>query len=182
MHAGIAGRVFASIGPPAAPTRLIHGGLTRAIYGGVDRGIRGATQAAGAVAAELWGDDGDEALESRTTSAAVLAAVNGICGDELTERDNSLAGPMAIRHRGRVVPPTADGLATAFPSATERVVVFVHGWCLTERSWSRTPAKDTEEKDSRTYGERLREDLGFSPIRLRYNSARRIWVPIWRRA
>lgn len=44
MHAGIAGRVFASIGPPAAPTRLIHDGLTRAIYGGVDRGIRGATQ------------------------------------------------------------------------------------------------------------------------------------------
>ena len=90
MHAGIAGRVFASIGPPAEPTRLIHDGLTRAIYGGVDRGIRGATQAAGAVAAELWGDDGDEALESRTTSAAVLAAVNGIYGDELTERDNSL--------------------------------------------------------------------------------------------
>ena len=176
MHAGIAGRVFASIGPPATPTRLIHDGLTRAIYGGVDRGIRGATQAAGAVAAELWGDDGDEALESRTTPAALLAAVNGIYGDELTERDNSLASPMAIRHRGKVVPPTADGLAAAFPSATDRVVVFVHGWCLNERSWSRTPAKDTEEKDSRTYGERLREDLGFSPVRLRYNTGLHVSV------
>ena len=164
MHAGIAGRVFASIGPPATPTRLIHDGLTRAIYGGVDRGIRGATQAAGAVAAELWGDDGDEALESHTTSAAVLAAVNGIYGDELTERDNSLASPMAIRHRGKVVPPTADGLAAAFPWATERVGVFVHGWCLNERSWSRTPAKDTEEKDGRTYGERLREEIGRAHV------------------
>jgi pimeloyl-ACP methyl ester carboxylesterase len=170
MHAGIAGRVFGSIGPPATPTRVIHDGLTRAIYGGVDRGIRGATQAAGAVAAELWGDDGDEALESRITSAAVLAAVNGIYGDELTERDNPLASPMAIRHRGKVVPPTADGLAAAFPSATERVVMFVHGWCLTERSWSRQAHKDSEMADSPTYGERLREDLGFTPVRLRYNT------------
>ena len=47
MHAGIAGRVFDSIGPPAASTRVIHDGLTRAIYGGVDWGIRGATQAVG---------------------------------------------------------------------------------------------------------------------------------------
>jgi pimeloyl-ACP methyl ester carboxylesterase len=169
MHAGIAGRVFGSIGSPSAPTRLIHDGLTRAIYTGVDRGIRGATQAAGAVAAEIWGDDYDEALESRPTSAAVIAAVNGLYGDELTDRDNPLAGAMAIRHRGKVVAPTADGLAAAFPSATERVVVFVHGWCLTERSWSRRP-REQETQDSRNYGERLREELGFSPVKLRYNT------------
>jgi pimeloyl-ACP methyl ester carboxylesterase len=176
MHAGIAGRVFESIGTPAAPTRLIHDGLTRAIYGGVDRGIRGATLAAGAAAAELWGDDGDEALESGITSAAVLAAVNGLYGDELSERDNPLASPMAIRQRGRVVPPTTDGLAAAFPSATERVVVFVHGWCLTERSWSRQPPEDAGMDDSRTYGERLHEDLGFSPVRLRYNTGLHVSV------
>jgi pimeloyl-ACP methyl ester carboxylesterase len=45
-------------------------------------------------------------------------------------------------------------------------VVFVHGWCLTERSWSRLPREDG---DSRSYGERLRADLGFSPVQLRYN-------------
>jgi pimeloyl-ACP methyl ester carboxylesterase len=176
MHAGIARRVSGSIGIPAAPTGLIHDGLTRAIYGGVERGIRGATQAAGAVAAELWGDDSDQALESRTTSAAVLAAVNGIYGDELNERDNPLASPMAIRHRGKMIPPTADGLAAAFPSATERVVVFVHGWCLTERSWSRRPPADSGMEDSRTYGERLREELGFSPVRLRYNTGLHVSV------
>jgi hypothetical protein len=127
MHAGIARRVFGSIGPPAMSTRMIHDGLTRAIYGGVDRGIRSATQAAGAVAAELWGDDGDQALESRAMSAAVIAAVNGVYGDELTERDNPLAGAMAIRRRGKVVPPTADSLVAAFPSATSRIVVFLDG-------------------------------------------------------
>ena len=167
MHAGIAGRVFGSIGPPAAPTRVIHDGITRAIYGGVDRGIRGATQAVGAVAVEIWGSDGDDALESRAGSAAVMAAVNGLYGDELTERDNPLAGAMVIRHRGKPVSLAADSLAATFPAATGRVVVFLHGWCLTERSWSRRPR---EGDDNRSYAERLREDLGFSPVRLRYNT------------
>ena len=54
MHAGIAGRVFGSIGPSAAPTRTIHDGLTRAIYSSVDRGLRGVTHAVGTVAAEIW--------------------------------------------------------------------------------------------------------------------------------
>jgi pimeloyl-ACP methyl ester carboxylesterase len=170
MHAGIASRVFGSIGPPAAPTRVIHDGITRALYGGVDRGLRGATSAAAAVAAEIWGDDGDEALESRPRPAAFIAALNGLYGDELSERDNPLAGEMAIRHRGKPVDPTADSLAAVFPTATERVVVFVHGWCLTERSWSRPPREDSNRTDSRNYGERLRDDLGFSPVYLRYNT------------
>lgn len=173
MHAGIAGRVFSSIGPPAAPTRVIHDGITRAIYGGVDRGIRGASRAVGAVAAEIWGSDGDEALESRPASAAFMAAVNGLYGDELTERDNPLAGAMVIRHRGEPVEPTAESIAAACPTATGRVVVFLHGWCLTERSWSRRPR---EGDDGRSYGERLRDDLGFSPVRLRYNTGLHISV------
>jgi pimeloyl-ACP methyl ester carboxylesterase len=176
MHAGIAGRVFGSIGPSATPTRMIHDGLTRAIYDGVDRGIRGATQALGAVAAEIWGHDGDEALESRAAPAAVIAAVNGLYGDELTQRDNALAGAMVIRQRGKPVVPMADSLAAAFPTATERVVVFLHGWCLTERSWSWRPREGSVGQDSRSYGERLHDDLGFSPVHLRYNTGLHVSV------
>jgi pimeloyl-ACP methyl ester carboxylesterase len=176
MHAGIASRVFGSIGPTAAPTRVIHDGITRAIYGGIDRGIRGATRMVGAAAAEVWGDDGDEPLESRPGSAAFLAAINGLYGDELNEHDNPLAGAMDIRHRGKPVALTADSLATAYPTATERVVVFLHGWCLNEQSWSRRPREDAEAEDSRSYGERLREDLGFSPVRVRYNTGLHISV------
>jgi pimeloyl-ACP methyl ester carboxylesterase len=176
MHAGIAGRVFGSIGPSAAPTRTIHDGLTRAIYTSVDRGLRGVTHAVGTVAAEIWGDDGHEALESRIGPAAAIAAVNGIYGDELTEHDNPLAVTMAIRQHGKPVSPTADSLAAAFPTATDRVVVFLHGWCLTERSWSRRPRQDPENQESRSYGERLREDLAFSPVHLRYNTGLHVSV------
>ena len=174
MHAGIASRVFSSIGPSAAPTRAIHDGLTQAIYASVDRGMRGATHAAGALAAEIWGDEAAEALESRTSSAAAaIAAVNGLYGHQLTERENPLAGAMVIRHRGKPVALTTDSLAAAFPAATGRVAVFLHGWCLTEGSWSRRPS---EGEDNRSYGERLRGDLGFSPVVLRYNTGLHVSV------
>ena len=134
MHAGISGRVFDSIGPSATPTRTIHDGLTRAIYSGVDRGVRGAAHVAGIVAAEVWGNETDEALESRTDStAAAIAAVNGIYGDVLTEQESPLAGAMTIRCGGKPVALTTEALAEAYPAATERVAVFVHGWCLTEQ-------------------------------------------------
>ncbi len=174
MHAGIAGRVFGSIGPTATPTRVIHDGLTRAIYTGVDRGLRGATHAAGIVAAEIWSDETDDALDSRDDSvAAAIAVVNGIYGDELTDRENPLAGAMVIRRDGESVALTADSLGAAFPAATGRVAVFVHGWCLTDRSWSRPPR---EGDDVRSYGERLHADFGFTPIMLRYNTGLHISV------
>ncbi|MGA8327676.1 MAG: alpha/beta hydrolase [Mycobacterium sp.] len=174
MHAGIAVRVFDSIGPAATPTRIVHDGLTQAIYGGVQHGVRGATRVAGILAAEIWGDEADEALESRTDSiAAAIAAVNGIYGDELTDHANPLAGAMVIRHDGKSIALTADSLASAFPAATGRVAVFVHGWCLTERSWSRAPRAGD---DRRSYGERLRADLGFTPVMLRYNTGLHISV------
>jgi len=45
--------------------------------------------------------------------------------------------------------------------------VFVHGWCMTERSWSRPP-RDGESVGP--YGARLDSDLGFTPVYLRYNT------------
>ncbi|BBX44982.1 permease [Mycobacterium cookii] len=174
MHAGIAGRVFDSIGPSATPTRTIHDGLTRAIYSGVDRGLRGATRAAGIVAAEIWGDETHDALESRSdTVAAAIAAVNGIYGDELADRENPLAGAMVVRHDGESIALTADSLAAAFPAATNRVAVFVHGWCMTEQAWSRPPR---DGGDSRSYADRLRAELGYTPIMLRYNTGLHISV------
>jgi pimeloyl-ACP methyl ester carboxylesterase len=168
MHDGISGRVFDSIGPSATPTRTIHDGLTRLIYGSVDRGIRGAAHVAGRVAAEIWGNEAHEALESRTDStAAAIAAVNGIYGDTLTDKNSPLAGGMTIRHGDKPVALTTEALTAAYPAATNRVAVFAHGLCLTERSWSRRP---DEADDVRTYGERLHADLGYTPVFVRYNT------------
>ena len=41
MHAGIASRVFAAVGPPSRPTQIIHDGVAQAVYAAVDHGLRG---------------------------------------------------------------------------------------------------------------------------------------------
>lgn len=168
VHAGIASRVFNAIGPAAMPTRTIHDAITRTVYTGVDRGLRGATRAAAMVAAEIWGNEIDDALESRADSlGAAIAAVNGIYGDELSDHENPLAGAMVVRRDGESVALTTDALTAAYPAATGRIAVFVHGWCMTERAWSRQPR---ETDDTRSYGDRLSDDLGYSPVLLRYNT------------
>jgi pimeloyl-ACP methyl ester carboxylesterase len=69
---------------------------------------------------------------------------------------------MELRHRDRVVTPDAAELAAAHPDATDRIVLFVHGLCATEHCWSLY--------EDEPYGRRLRADLGYTPLYIRYNS------------
>lgn len=166
-HAGIAGRVFGAVGPASKPVEIIHDAIAGAIYAGVDRSIRGATRAGGVLASRVWGRDGDGALESQARIADAIAAINGLYGDQLAERGNGLALTMQIRQCGKPVALTAESLADAFATASGRLAVFVHGVFLSERSWWRRPRMSD---DHRSYGQRLRDDLGFTPVYLRYNS------------
>ena len=171
VHRGIAGRVFCSIGPAAKPVQLVHDTTASTIYCLVDGAIRRSLYGAGALAAETISNDEDDTVEARPRVAGALAALNGIYGDELTNRDNGFALSMQIRKKGRPVEVTPDGVATAFPKATGRIAVFTHGWCMTERSWWRPPRTG---ETLRPYGKRLRKDLGFTPIFVRYNSGHHI--------
>ena len=166
-HSGIARRVFDSIGPVSKPVEVVHNAIAAATYCGVDRGVRVALRGAGELAAEVRGIDEDETVESHPRVAGVIAALNGIYGDELTNRGNGFALTMQIRCHGSPVEMDAADLAAAFPQATGRIVVFMHGWCMTERSWWRRP-RDAESVSP--YGARLHGDLGFTPVYLRYNT------------
>ena len=90
----------------------------------------------------------------------MIAAIAGLTGDALEADGSPLAQPMAIRVGGEPVRPGAAALADAFPEATSRVVVFVHGLMETEFSWGATE----------TYGTRLARELGYTPVYVRYNS------------
>src|SRR5258705_14006367 len=85
----------------------------------------------------------------------------------MASHSDGLALAMQIRRYGSAIPMTEEALAAAFPEATGRLAVFVHGWCLTERTWWRRPRIGD---DARSYGDRLFDDLGFSPVYLRYNT------------
>jgi pimeloyl-ACP methyl ester carboxylesterase len=167
-HRGIARRVFTSIGPAARPTEVIHDAIADAVYGALDSAGRRLPPALSRRAATSLGFDDDPALDERPGVAEAIAALDGIYGDELAERGSPLAPSMAIRVGGHPVPLTADGIAAAYPRPTDALAVFVHGLCQTEASWQRSPR--TLGADDRSYGERLHEDLGFTPIDIRYNT------------
>jgi pimeloyl-ACP methyl ester carboxylesterase len=76
---------------------------------------------------------------------------------------------MAVRRRGADVACEAVSLRRAFPHATPRVAVFLHGLAETEEWWRRRSAPSAGE-DRRPFGVRLRRDLGMTPVELRYNT------------
>src|SRR5918992_833720 len=71
-------------------------------------------------------------------------------------------GKLAGEAVGRQVVTDSAGLASAYPDATPRLAVFVHGLCETEAAW---------HIGSRPgYGYRLREEHGYTPVDVRYNT------------
>src|SRR6516162_1261956 len=85
-HSGIARRVFNAVGPVSKPVEAIHNSTAAATYYALDRALRAALRGAGELAAATRGSDEDETVESHPTVAGGIAALNGIYGDELTNR------------------------------------------------------------------------------------------------
>jgi pimeloyl-ACP methyl ester carboxylesterase len=168
MHEGIAGRPFHALGPWAAPTRLIHDSVSKAVYSGVQDGLRGAARRTARAAARRAPADGAP-IGSRSRGSLVLGALNGFYGHHLAARRNELALSMEIRRSGARVPAEPQALRAAFPDATSRIAVFVHGLCETDAAW-KIAARGADRSDRRTYGERLQDELSFTPVYLRYNT------------
>ena len=162
LHQGVARRVWRAVGPPAAPVRLAHDQITRRAYSaarGLTRGlVRGGVQALGATRSEA------ESIERTAGGRAVVGALNGIWGDSLARRQSRLALTMTLRHGGRDVELTPAGLRRAYPQATSRMAVFVHGLCETDDAWMLGGRRHVP------YGFRLQAELGYTPLYVRYNT------------
>jgi pimeloyl-ACP methyl ester carboxylesterase len=100
--------------------------------------------------------------------------VNGLIGDRLREEGSPYAFDMGVRVDGRDVVLDREGIAEAFPGASEAIVVFVHGLCESEAYWNRAARPRTPERreapDRRSYGERLAAEDGWTPVYLRVNT------------
>ena len=170
-HEGIASRPFDLLGEAARPARAIHDGVSRLVYAGLRSGLSAGALAASSVATRRAGED-EPALGDAPRGSLALGVLNGMHGDWLAEHHPDLALPMTVRRHRRDIPATSAALNEAFPDATTRVVVFVHGLCETDEAWRLPPPAPAE--DLRPYGERLREDLGLTPVYLRYNTGRHV--------
>jgi pimeloyl-ACP methyl ester carboxylesterase len=132
--------------PPAPGHELI----ASAVYRGIRAGATGAGLLAGATL-RLYPTP---PLTSTPKGLAAVAALNAFLGDRLEEESSPLALPMTAVMDG---PPRP------------RVAVLIHGLGETEGSWRLRAARHHG-----TYAVRVLEELGFTPLRVRYNTGRRI--------
>ena len=140
--------------PGLAPiAQVVTGGVTRLVY----QGVRGAFQLTGkgfGSAAALVGDTPDDRPVSRGREVA-LAVLNGVVGDHLAESGNPLALKMRFRRDGRALALERQALAEAFPGATGKLAVMLHGLCMSDLQW---------ERQNHDHGAALARDLGYTPV------------------
>ena len=155
MHRTIGGGPAILGRPLAGPTRLLTGavyasirGVTRWVGAGIDRALAELTP--------LFGE-GTRAPEAET----VLAVLNGVLGDYLSETGNPLAIEMQLRRDGQPLPLERAALQAQLPSAGPKLLVLVHGSCSDDRRWLR---------NGHDHGAALARDLGYTPVYLLYNS------------
>lgn len=170
VHDSVSDRVHGVLdhlaGHDTVPHR-IHRGVATGVFAGIGLGLRGAAKALRAADAHGLGPRVDETPQGRF----VVSAVNGLIGDKLLADGSPLAIEIGVRQHGRDVPLTADGVAAAFPDASDRVVVFLHGLCETENYWDRrSRPKRADGTSTPAYGARLAADAGWTPVYIRNNT------------
>jgi pimeloyl-ACP methyl ester carboxylesterase len=140
---------------------------TRGITGFVYRSVRGVTRLVGASLDVVLGRLAPllDSVPSSRSREAVLAALNGVLGDHLAASRNPLAIEMRLRCDGRPLELSKHALAQAIPRPTGRVLVLVHGLCMSDLQWRR---------NGHDHGARLAADAGYTPVYLNYNSGLRI--------
>jgi hypothetical protein len=155
MHHTI-GKVPAPLG---RPVRGRPRGITGVVYAtvkGVTRLVGGGIDAALALLPPLLRDGGDWNGRDR-----VLAALNGVLGDYLARTGNPLAIEMRLRSDGQPLELRRDALRASLPDAKRRLVVLVHGLCMSDRQWAR---------DGHEHGRQLAKALDATALHLNYNT------------
>jgi pimeloyl-ACP methyl ester carboxylesterase len=84
-----------------------------------------------------------------------------VLGDYLSERENPLAIAMRLRHGGEPLELTAEAVRSAIPGAGRKLVVLIHGLCMTDLQWTRV---------GHDHGAALARDLGYTPVYVHYNT------------
>src|SRR5947208_2800691 len=144
-HLGIASRPFGALGLLGAPVRFVHDRVAATAYDVVYKGLAAGPR----TLARLTPGNGLPAANTLRGSLA-LGALNGAVGDRLAGSGNPLALEMSFRPSGEDHSPT------------RHIAVFVHGLGETDEAWRLF--------GRRPYGSRLYEDLGYTPLYLRYNT------------
>jgi pimeloyl-ACP methyl ester carboxylesterase len=170
VHDSVSDRVHGVVdlvaGHDTLPHR-IHRGVATGVFAGIRLGLRGAAKALRTADAHGLGPRVDETPQGRF----VQSAVNGLIGHKLVDDGSALAIETGVRRHGRDVPLTTEGVAAAFPQASDHLVVFLHGLCETEDYWNRrSRPKRADGSTTEPYGARLEAEHGWTPVYVRNNT------------
>ncbi|WP_375489007.1 esterase/lipase family protein [uncultured Jatrophihabitans sp.] len=175
VHKATAHRLFDAAerltGRGAAPVRLLHDGIAAVAYGSTKLGVTYLPPVIGFVASSFADPAAPSAHDSRR-GRAVLGAVGGWAGDRIAEEESALAPVMRARLHGgqlRRMPANLADDARASGTATGRLAVFAHGLCETDLCWSFAAEKRWGDRYA-TYGSMLRDDDGWTPVYLNFNT------------
>jgi len=106
-----------------------------------------------------------EEKESSRGREALLAALNGVLGDYLADKENSLAIPMQLRKNGKPMAIDNQTLSESIRQSNGKIVLMVHGSCMNDLEWNR---------QGHDHGTALASDFEYLPIYLHYNTGRHI--------
>lgn len=152
------------LGASSALPGRVHRTVASGVYGGLGAGLRAVGRGLDAASGAGLDERPGGRLDDHRPGRILRAAVNGLIGDRLVEERPRWAIPMAARVDGRDVDLTDDGVRAAYPDATGRLVVLLHGLCEDESSWER--GRDVH---GTTYAEALAA-RGWTPVLLRANT------------
>ena len=146
---------------------------THGITGFVYRSIRGVTRAVGGGLDLALGQVVELVKQESPSSAreAVVSALNGVLGDHLLTTGNPMAIPMQLRREGQPLTLTKKALSSSIPRVTGRILVLVHGLCMSDLQWQR---------NGHDHGATLASDPAFATpfttVYLSYNSGQHISI------
>ncbi len=162
---GPLGAKFIDAAPGGSGVRTL--GITGLVYGSV----KGVTRLAGGTVNAVLA--GVVPLVRQKPSSrrreAMLSALNGVLGDQLTATANPLAIHMHLRHEGQALLLEKSALAARLPAATGKLLVLVHGLCMNDLQWRTAVAAGTLTP-AHDHGLALAKELGCTPVYLHYNS------------
>jgi pimeloyl-ACP methyl ester carboxylesterase len=168
VHGAVSTRVHGVTDYVAGGTTIghrIHDGVSKVVYTSISASLK-----ASAKGLKVAGEAGiGPGLEATPRGRFVRAAINGLIGDRLRDEGSRFAFDMGVRVNGRDIMLDRAGVAAAYPRATDKVVVFIHGLSENEAYWNRAARPRREVPDRRSYGDRL-EGEGWTPVYLRVNT------------
>ncbi len=155
--------VLAAI-PETRPLARAHDGLRR----GICKTIRGVSRLLFSAVDLTLAHAGPALAPSAAIPGPLVGVLHGIVGDGMDRDANPMRTTMHLRHDGHALTLTPAALARALPTASEHLVVFVHGLACDESSWQHASLRSWGRPDV-SYAALLRAQ-GLTTLHLRYNS------------